>query len=235
MKTEGASQRKAVKKVKVFIADDHEMIRVGLRQFINSLPQFEVCGECSSSLDALHQIPKLTPQIALVDLQLPPTSGVEVIRSLSKSNRATFFLAVSANADDSMISRVLNAGAHGFFAKSQQLDHIKGALETIMNGKVYYGTNVPGVTKQAATPSIQEEDPRSFLSPREYEIFEMIGAGIRSNEIATRLTISAKTVNVHRFRMMGKMNLRHTQELSIKAYQWVHAKSPAQAEVLDSK
>jgi DNA-binding NarL/FixJ family response regulator len=209
---------------RIFIVDDHPMMRDGLRQLIGNEPGLEVCGEADDAPAALQQICSLKPDLAIVDISLRSSSGLELIKSLADAGAACPVLVLSMHDESLYAERVLRAGGRGYIMKQEGGRKIMEAVRRVLEGRAYVSD------KLAATIidifSGHRSDSSSAvekLSDREFEILQHIGHGLATKDIAQRVRISVKTVEVHRVNIKRKLGLRTATELIHFAVRWVES------------
>ncbi|WP_320009262.1 response regulator transcription factor [Maridesulfovibrio sp.] len=200
--------------VKVVIADDHALVREGLKTILKSQPGISVLGMAENGEEAIRLCKRLNPDVALMDLSMPVKSGVQAIQELSGLVR-TKFLALTAHVESDHIFSALDAGASGYLLKTSSSKELVMAIETVMAGKVYL---TPEISAEVAKGFLQKERSRSIeslesLTEREREILKHVLSGYKNREIADLLVISIKTVEKHRSNLMKKLGLRSKSEL----------------------
>ena len=202
--------------------DDHPVLRTGLVRLIDAKDEFVVCGEASTAVGAMALIRDLRPDLAIVDISLPGTSGIE----LTKTIRAEFphlpVLILSMHEEALYATRALRAGAMGYIVKQDAIDNIASALREALSGRRYLS---PVIASQMlhnpdefAPPT---DDPMSLLTDREFEIFELIGRGREVSEISEALGVSPKTVETHRTNIKQKLKLKNARQVTRMAVQWL--------------
>jgi len=208
---------------KILLVDDHPVLRKGLVRLIDARDEFEVCGEASTAIDAMALIRDLSPDLAVVDISLPGTSGIE----LTKSIRAEFpklpVLILSMHEEALYATRALRAGATGYIVKQDAIDNIAAALHETLNGRRYLSPII-AARMQSSGPDGQlkaTDDPISLLTDREFEIFELIGKGQEVREISDVLGVSPKTVETHRTNIKDKLKLKNSRQVARLAVQWL--------------
>ncbi len=192
--------------IKVFIVDDHALVRTGFRLILDAQPDIEVIGEAESAEAALPQIRKLQPDILLCDLHLPGLSGLELTERVVRSDSGTRVIAVSVLEDGPMPRRLLEAGASGYVGKASGADELLRAVRDVARGKKYLCSSV---AQELALSKLQGNcaSPFDTLTPRELEVALLLNQGLRQETIAKRLSLSAKTVNTHKSRLFDKLGV----------------------------
>ncbi|TIH19115.1 DNA-binding response regulator [Marinifilum sp. JC120] len=200
--------------VKVIIADDHALVREGLKTILKSQPGISVLGTAENGEEAVRLCRRLNPDVALMDLSMPVKSGVQAIQELSGEGK-TKFLALTAHVESDHIFSALDAGASGYVLKTSSSKELVMAIETVMEGKVYLA---PDISAEVAKGFLQKERKNSCesldsLTGREREVLKQVLAGYKNREIADLLVISIKTVEKHRSNFMRKLGMRSKTEL----------------------
>lgn len=207
---------------RILIIDDHPIVRRGLAGLINEADDLTVCGEADSLTQGLTQLRELKPSLALVDLSLGDGHGLELIKQARAEGLTTRLLVVSMMDESLYADRVLRAGAEGYLRKEEATDNIVTAIREVLIGKVYLSaTATARVLNQVATKDGVEKTPIETLSDRELEVFELLGSGLSSREIAERLELSVKTVETYREKIKAKLSLKNGTELTRHAIHFV--------------
>ena len=213
---------KFVSKKRIFIVDDHPLYREGLAQYIESEGEFEVCGEAGNMVDALESIKKTTPDLVTVDVSLGESSGIELVKMIKAQKSEVPLLVLSMHADSLFAELALAAGARGYISKSRATKDILEAIKTILGGKIYLSESVTQLMLEKRSHGISETTSSvNSLSDRELEVYELIGNGKTTNEIALSLHLSSKTIETYRANIKNKMSLRNNTELIQHAVGWV--------------
>ena len=208
---------------RVLIVDDHPIVREGLRALISQHADLEICGEAESVSEALELVNSSRPDIAVVDISLKDSDGLELIRRLRESDESIKILVSSMHDESLYARRSLRAGALGFVSKENAARQIVDAIRRVLEGRIYLSQEM---SEQLLTRMVrQEKEPGGSsvesLSDRELEVFRWIGHGLTTREIADRLHLSIKTVETYRQRIRQKLALRNGAELARRATQWV--------------
>ena len=207
---------------RVFLVEDHPVMREGYASLIAQEPDMEICGEASSAEEAFAVVPGLHPDIVVADLSLPGVNGVELIKRLKALDACGFILVVSAHDESLYAERTLAAGARGYLMKHESAGNVVKAIRRVLSGQLYLSDKLrerlilTRITQTA--PSGSPVDP---LTDREIEVFEHFGHGRTTQEIATRLGLSAKTVESHRANIKKKLGIEHAPEFVQRAVLWV--------------
>jgi len=208
---------------RILLVDDHPVLRKGLARLIDSKEEFVVCGEASTAVEAMALIRELEPDLVMVDIGLPRTSGIELTKTIRAKFQQLPVLILSMHEEALYATRALRAGATGYIVKQDAIDNIAAALREALNGRRYLSPVIAGQLQHngpdGQTPSI--DDPMSLLTDREFEIFEMIGKGHEVREISDALGVSPKTVETHRTNIKEKLKVRNARQVARLAVQWI--------------
>lgn len=191
--------------VTIVVADDHPVVRTGLRRLLESRPDLEIIGEASDGQEAVEAILQVQPDIAILDLEMPRLNGIEATRAIRQSGIATSVIVLSFHESGSMVRSALEAGAVGYVVKTGQAAEILTALDSVRAGGRYLS---PGVLRLVVDQIAGPSDERAKrLTKREREVLELIAEGLSSPEIASRLGVAAKTISTHRANIMEKLDI----------------------------
>lgn len=191
--------------ISVFIVDDHALVRTGMRMILSGADDIEVVGEAESGDVALPRIRALRPDVVLCDLHLPGLSGLEVTERVLKGQQGTRVVIVSVLEDGPMPRRLLEAGASGYVGKGGDADELLQAVREVARGRRYLASSV---AQHLALAGIDGGgSPFDALTPREMEVALLLAQGLRQEDIARRLSLSAKTVNTHKSRLFEKLEI----------------------------
>jgi len=212
--------------IRIFLVDDHALVRTGMRMILSGEADMDVVGEAESGEEALPQIRKLKPDVVLCDLHLPGISGLEVTERIIKGDHGTRVIVVSVLEDGPIPKRVIEAGAAGYVGKGGNATELLRAVREVARGKRYLASNV---AQNLALSGLEGNGtPFDILSPRELEVVMLLLQGLRQEEIAKRLSLSAKTVNTHKSRLFEKLEIQDNIALARLARQY-GLTDPAQA------
>jgi DNA-binding NarL/FixJ family response regulator len=204
-------------KHRIVIAEDHTILREGLRSLLSSSPDFEVVGEAEDGREAIRCVEKLKPDLILTDLSMPRMNGMEAIREIKKQSPKTKILVLTVHKTEEYILATLKAGADGYLLKDSTHTELMMAVKNVISGKHYIS---PGISEKVIEGYVEGKKtlkPRTSwetLTQREREILKLIAEGYRNKEIADDLCISVKTVEKHRANLMEKLNLHNVQALT---------------------
>jgi DNA-binding NarL/FixJ family response regulator len=211
-------------KRKVFIVDDHPIVRLGMRQLIDHQPDLITWGEAETAEEAVHALRKGKPDIAIVDLSLKSSSGMDVIRLIKELYPNLPVLVVSMHDESIYAERALRAGAMGYIMKQEATEKMVAAIHRILSGEMYLSSEA---AREILGPRIATRlSPDDVLTAREFEVFRMIGRGMSTREIAEQLQLSIKTVESHRAHIKEKLQLNSAFDLLHYAIQWIQQEEP---------
>lgn len=200
---------------RILIVDDHPIVRQGLSQLLNQEEDFLVCGEAADAKQALAAVHLYHPSLAIIDLALGGTSGLDLIKAIHVERPEIQILALSMYEESLYAERVLRAGARGYIMKQEAPDRIVVAIRRILRGNIYLSKKMgEALLRQLATGRPPEiSSPLGRLSDRELEVFRLIGQGVSLREIAQKLHLSIKTIETHREHIKKKLHLKNSREL----------------------
>jgi len=205
------------KSIKVLIADDHNVVREGLRILISSDPELEVAGEAQNGQEAIRMAVSLKPDVVIMDLAMPRANGLEATRAIQRQAPDTKVLVLSAYQDDETIRNVLETGASGYITKHSAASELLKAIRELGRGHAYFSSRVTGRIKARRRASFQNGLPRersARLTPREQEVLCLIAQGHANKQIAYDLSLSIKTVEKHRQAVMDKLGIHEVAGLT---------------------
>jgi DNA-binding NarL/FixJ family response regulator len=208
---------------KVFIVDDHPFMRRGLAATISDQDDMEVCGEASGKTEAMQLIAEAEPDLVVIDISLEDGNGIELIKDIKGSWPDMKMLVSSMHEESLFAERAVRAGAMGFVNKGEPVQHFVEALRRVASGRIYLSQRMTDRMLNQAISHTEEPpaSPYERLSDREMEVFEMIGNGLGTKQIAAKLELSRKTVETYREHIKSKLNLANGTELTRHAVQWV--------------
>ena len=217
----------AFAKTKILLVDDHPLLRQGLKVLIEQNSRYEVCGEADSAPRALELAAKLSPNLAIVDITLKSTDGIELTKGLRAQVPDMPILVVSMHDEDVYAERVLRAGAMGYLMKHEAADKVMAAIESILHGEIYLSDRLKGKLLQQFVHqrNPQPVSPTEKLSDREMEVFRLIGTGYGTREIAGLLNLSVKTIDSYRENLKAKLDLPTGGDLMRYSIQWMKSQT----------
>jgi DNA-binding NarL/FixJ family response regulator len=202
---------------RILIAEDHAIVRAGLKALLNAQPAFEVVAEAGDGREAVKLAGQARPDLILIDLSMPRMNGLEAIRELRHQDPNVRIIVMTAHAAEEYVFSALEAGAEGYFLKDGSQDELLMAITTVLDGRRYI---CPGISEQViegylhGRPRLRKKSAWDSLTKREVEIIKLVAEGYKNREIAEELFISIKTVEKHRSNLMAKLNLRGAAELA---------------------
>ncbi|MBV8212263.1 MAG: response regulator transcription factor [Verrucomicrobia bacterium] len=209
-------------KAGILIVDDHPMTRAGLIHLINHQPDTFVSGEAENAAEALKLLEANRPDLALIDITLPGKSGLELIKDVKAIHPDLPMLVISMHDESLYADRVLRAGARGYITKHEGGDKLMVAIRQVLSGKIYVSESMSAHILEIFSGGQPGTDRSSIqnLSDREFEVFQALGEGLSSHQIAKKLHLSAKTVDAHRANIKTKLKINTTAELISFAARW---------------
>jgi DNA-binding NarL/FixJ family response regulator len=194
--------------LRILLADDHALVRAGIRALLESIKGVEVIGEASEGLEALRMIGEHHPDLALVDISMPGLNGLEVTARAVKECPRTRVILLSMHADDEYVYRALRAGAAGYLVKNADRRELEMAVHAVARNEVWLSPAVSKKVVAALSTGKHLEDPAESLTPRQREILQLVAEGFSSKEIAHRLGLGLRTVESHRAELMDRLGIR---------------------------
>jgi DNA-binding NarL/FixJ family response regulator len=199
--------------IRVFIADDHAIVREGLKQILAEERDISVVGEAETGLDAIKLFRKSRCNVLLLDISLPDRNGIEVLKQIKDDKPELAVLMLSMHREDQYAIRSLKAGASGYLTKQSAPRELVGAIRQVAGGQRYVSAQLAQVLA-AQIGDDHDKPPHEGLSDREYQTLMMIASGKTVSEIARELSLSVKTISEYRSRLLAKMNLKTSAELT---------------------
>lgn len=202
-----------MKKIRILLADDHAVLRSGLRLMINSQADMEVVGEAGNGADTVEMAIKLEPDVLLLDLSMPRMDGLEVLENLRRKAVGAKILVLTMHDDEGYLSKVLASGAHGYILKRAADVDLLAAIRTVFAGRLYVDPSLTGsLVRLAVGPPAPPMD-KIQLSDREKHVLRLVAMGFTNQQIAEKLVISIKTVETHRSNIKEKLGLKGRADL----------------------
>ena len=207
-------------KKRLVIAEDHTVVRDGLRSLFNLENDLEVVGEAGDGMEVLRCINQTNPDLVVLDLSMPRMDGISVIKEINKQSMSTKILILTMHRDEEFILETFRSGAHGYCLKTSSGKEVLMAIRAVLSGKQYVSPEISGKILEGYLESkktIKEKSSWELLTQREKEILKLVGEGYRNKEISDYLFISVKTVEKHRANIMGKLDLHNAAALTAYA------------------
>ena len=205
------------KPVRILLADDHEVVRCGLRALLEMHPGWEVCAEAGDGRAAVDLAQKLSPDIVVMDISMPQLNGFEATRQILERTRGIEVLVLSVNGSEKMVREVIGAGARGYLLKSDAGRDLVAAVEALLRHEQFFSPSVASIVRAAGLkvagrkrPSLR---PAGVLTRREREVLQLLAEGRANKAVAKQLGISVKTAETHRARVMRKLGMKSLAEL----------------------
>lgn len=200
-----------MEKIRVFIADDHAVMREGLRQILTNEPDLEVVGEAADGRQVLEMVRQAKPRVVILDIAMPGVNGLEAVGLIKKSHPETEVVMLSMHSKESMIHRALDAGALGYVLKASPVSDVISAVRAAHKGEYFLSSQIKAELVSAYLQSRQEKPPikgYDLLTEREQQIFRLVAEGGSTKQIAEMLNLSPRTVEKHRTNIMRRMGLK---------------------------
>lgn len=199
------------------MADDHELVRRGIRGLLRARRRWTVVGEARNGREAVEKANKLKPDIAIVDISMPELDGLQATRQIREEVSTTQVIVLTMHESDQMVRRVLDAGALGYVLKSDLAAHLVKAVKSVSAGKLFFAPKISDIILKGFLTIGSQSDPtehsRALPNPREAEIIRLLAEGKTNKEIAAQLGITVRTVETHRANIMLKLGLHSLAEL----------------------
>jgi len=206
--------------IRILLADDHTVIRRGLRALLERQSGFAVVAEAADGREAVETAAAVQPDVAVIDIGMPNINGIEAARRITEKRPETAVVILSMHADESYVLRALKSGARGYLLKDSPEEDLIDAIRAVHAGKAFFS---PEISKMLAEDYMRQmrqrgvEDSYELLTPREREVLQMLGEGKSNKEVATQLNLSLHTVETHRGNVLEKLNLHSTAEMILYA------------------
>jgi len=202
--------------IKVLLADDHKIVRDGLRTLLEKNPDIVVAGEAEDGREALQMAKKLLPDVVVMDIAMPDLNGIEATRQILADRSDVRVVALSMHSDKRFVSEMLKAGASAYLLKDCAFEELITAIRTVMKGKIYLSPGIAGVVIGEYIKKDAKADSSVFslLSDREREVLQLMAEGKTTKEVASYLHVSVKTVETHRTNIMTKLDIHSIAELT---------------------
>ena len=205
---------------RILLADDHTIMRQGLRQILEHEADFEIVAEAGSGLEAIEQAQEHQPDVAVMDIAMKELNGIEATAQILKRLPETLVLILSMYSDERYVARAVKAGARGYVLKNSAGDELIRAVQAVRGGATFFSPSVAKVFRNGYSrlkDTAEAEDPFENLTERERQVYQLLAEGNCNKDIANRLDLSLHTVETHRWRIMEKMSLHSMAELVLNA------------------
>ncbi len=207
-------------KIRILVADDHGIVRKGLRFLLERQPEMEVVGEAAEGREAVRLSDELKPNVVIMDVAMPQLNGIDATSQIMKSNPNTGIVMLSMHADESYLVRALSAGAKGYLLKDAAEVDLVRAVQVVAQGRPFFCPQIAQSLLEDYVRSLQQrglQDSYELLTDREREVLQLLAEGKSNKEVATILDLSTYTVETHRTNLMHKLNLHNTAEIVLYA------------------
>lgn len=224
MKREPPPARRAAKRAHILLVDDHPLVRERLAEIISREPDLAICGEAEDRYQALQSIESSTPDLAIIDITLKNSDGLELIKDIHSRWPALLMLVVSMHDESLYAERVIRAGARGYITKQEATRSILRAIRRVLAGMIYLNETIAThiISRLASPPSVPGPALVTLLADRELQVFELTGRGLNTRQIAEQLHLGPKTIETYRYRIRQKLRLEDPHDLLQSAIAWTH-------------
>ncbi len=201
---------------KILLADDHKIMRQGLRSLIENQSDMEVVGEAEDGRTTIRLVEKLSPHVVIMDIAMPNLNGIEATRQITGNEPRVKVIALSMYLDRRFVTEILRAGATGYVLKDCAFDELVQAIHTVITNQIYLSSKVTSIMVQDYIQYSKITNPSAFsvLTTRERELLQLLAEGRNTKEIARQLYVSAKTIETHRRKIMKKLDIYNIAELT---------------------
>lgn len=202
--------------IKVLLADDHFLVRQGLRSSLSEYPQIQIVGEARNGREAVDKTQSLEPDVVLMDINMPEMNGLEATAALRKNGSNSRVLALTVHSNKQYLLQIIRSGAQGYVLKDTSPDELVRGIQTVLNGQAFFSPSVSGVVLQLLRE--EQRGPATAgstrLTPREAQIVKLVAAGKTNKEIAAELDVNVRTIETQRYQLMRRLNVRNAAELT---------------------
>ncbi|MCU0485578.1 MAG: response regulator transcription factor [Anaerolineales bacterium] len=200
--------------IRILIADDHGLIRAGLRALLQSAANVEVVGEAEDGISVLSRVAELKPDIVLMDVSMPGMSGIDATQKVREISPGTRVLALTVHEDEGMLRKMIRAGAHGYIIKRAVESDLLQAIKVVSQGYIYVHPSLTGALVQDLSPHQRaSEAPQAVLTAREMDVLRLLARGYTNRQIAKELNLSARTIEGYRANLVSKLGMKSRVEL----------------------
>jgi DNA-binding NarL/FixJ family response regulator len=208
---------RSTKKLRILVADDHELVRRGMRGLLRARRDWKVVGEAANGREAVEKATKLKPDVAILDISMPDLDGLQATRQIREASPGTSVVVLTMHESDQMVRRVLEAGALGYVLKSDLAAHLVKAVKNVSASRLFLTPRVSNIVLDGFLKNANRQEPRensrARLTPREVQVIRHLAEGKSNKEIAAELGITIRTVETHRAKIMLKLGLHSLAEL----------------------
>ncbi len=203
-------------KIKIIIADDHKIMREGLKALIEKQPDMEVAAEAQDGLTTTKLARKMLPQVIIMDIGMPEMNGIDATRQIISAHKDIKIIALSMHSDRRFVLEMLKAGASGYLLKDSAFEELVSAVHTVMTGQSYLSPRITDIVVKEYLYNLPKNESTVFtvLTVREREVLQLLAEGKSTKQIASTLNLSVKTVETHRQQIMDKLEIRTVAELT---------------------
>ena len=209
-----------VSEIRILLADDHTMVRSGLRVLLDRQPAFRVIAEASDGREAVALANLHRPDVAVVDIAMPKLNGIDAVREITSTNPKIAAIILSMHSDEGYVLRALKAGARGYLLKDSPESDLIGSIRAVYEGKAFFSPQISKLLAEDYLRQLQQrgaEDSYELLTVREREVLQLLAEGRSNKEVAAVLDLSLYTIETHRANILQKLNLKGTPELILYA------------------
>ena len=203
--------------LRILVADDHDVVRQGLRSLLESRAGWEVCGEASNGREAVEMSVQLKPEIEIMDIAMPTMTGLEATRQILKANPKTQVIVLTMHESEELLREVLDAGARGYVLKTDKGRELISAVDAVCNHNTFFTSRVAEMVLhgylETSNGALKPMNRAQSLTPREKEVLHLVADGKSNKEVAAGLSISVKTAEAHRINIMRKLNAQSVVDL----------------------
>lgn len=203
--------------IKVLLADDHFLVRQGLRSSLSEYSQIQIVGEASNGREAVDKVRKLSPDVVLMDINMPEMNGLEATAALRKEGSGTRVLALTVHNNKQYILQIIRSGAQGYVLKDTSPDELVRGIKAVQNGEAFFSPSVSGIVLQLLRDedrATSRDGATAALTQRETQIVKLVAAGKTNKEIAADLNVNVRTIETQRYQLMRRINVRNAAELT---------------------
>ena len=200
--------------IRLMLADDHDLVRTGLKRLLEDINDFEIVAEAVSGDEAVSLARQHEPMVILMDINMPGMNGIDASKKILQRDKAVKIIIVTMSEDESVAQRLLKIGAAGYLTKGSSIKEIEHAIREVIANRRYLTPQIAQQLALASTKSEEEQSPFEDLSEREREVMAMILDGKKTNDISDKLCLSPKTVSTYRYRLYSKLDIQSDVELA---------------------